>query len=126
MNVETLASPGPDSTYVDVKDVPWQPTRFPGIDWKILMEQKETGLSTVLMRWAPGARLPKHEHVAIEQTYVLEGSFADHAGVCRGRQLRLAACRQPPRRLDRRRLPHAGSLPEAQHLLRLEPVRDLC
>jgi anti-sigma factor ChrR (cupin superfamily) len=32
--------------------------------------------------WAPGARLPRHEHVAIEQTYVLEGSFADHAGVC--------------------------------------------
>ncbi len=85
MNVETLAGLGPDSTYVDVKDVPWQPTRFPGIDWKILMEQKETGLSTVLMRWAPGARLPKHEHVAIEQTYVLEGSFADHAGVSAGR-----------------------------------------
>jgi anti-sigma factor ChrR (cupin superfamily) len=40
-------------------------------------------MSTVLMRWAPGARLPHHEHVAIEQTFVLEGSFADHMGVCR-------------------------------------------
>jgi anti-sigma factor ChrR (cupin superfamily) len=30
-----------------------------------------------------GARLPQHEHVAIEQTFVLEGSFADHMGVCR-------------------------------------------
>ena len=60
MNAETLAGMVPDSTYVDVKDVPWQPTRFPGVDWKILMEQKETGLSTVLMRWAPGARLPAH------------------------------------------------------------------
>jgi hypothetical protein len=41
MNIGTLAGLGPDSTpdstYVDVKDVPWQPTRFPGIDWKILM-----------------------------------------------------------------------------------------
>ena len=82
MNVQSLAGLAPDSTYVDVASVPWQPTRFPGVEWKILMEQKETGLSTVLMRWAPGARLPAHEHVAIEQTYVLEGSFADHAGVC--------------------------------------------
>ena len=68
MNAGTLAGLVPDSTYVDVAAVPWQPTRFPGVDWKILMEQKETGLSTVLMRWAPGARLPAHEHVAIEQT----------------------------------------------------------
>jgi hypothetical protein len=75
MNAETLP---PDSTYVDVALVPWQPTRFPGIDSKILMENKTTGMSTVLMRWAPGARLPNHEHVAIEQSFVLEGSFADH------------------------------------------------
>ena len=84
MNAETLIVEKalPDSTYVDVADVPWQPTRFPGVEWKILMENKATGMSTALMRWAPGARLPLHEHVAIEQTFVLEGSFADHAGVC--------------------------------------------
>ncbi len=34
----------------------------------MLMENKATGMSTQLMRWAPGARLPNHEHVAIEQT----------------------------------------------------------
>jgi anti-sigma factor ChrR (cupin superfamily) len=33
------------------------------------MENKTTGMSTMLMRWAPGARLPRHEHVAIEQTF---------------------------------------------------------
>ena len=71
--------PSPNSTYVDVASMPWQPTRFPGIEAKILMENKATGMSTMLMRWAPGARLPQHEHVAIEQTFVLEGSFADHA-----------------------------------------------
>ena len=79
MNVETLP---PDSTYVDVAGVPWTATRFPGVEAKVLMENKATGMSTVLMRWAPGARLPRHEHVEIEQTFVLEGSFADHAGVC--------------------------------------------
>ena len=57
--------------------MPWKPTRFPGIEAKTLMEDKTTGMSTLLMRWAPGARLPLHEHVAVEQTYVLEGSFAD-------------------------------------------------
>ena len=80
MNVETLI---PASTYVEVAKMPWEATRFPGIDWKILMEDKASGMFTALMRWAPGARLPLHEHTAIEQTYVLEGSFADHDGVCR-------------------------------------------
>ena len=69
MNAETLISDAgiPDSTYVDVASVPWQPTRFPGIESKLLMENKSTGMSTWLMRWAPGSRLPQHEHVAIEQ-----------------------------------------------------------
>ncbi len=79
MNAGTMI---PDSTYVDVPSIPWQPTRFPGIEAKTLMANN-TGMSTVLMRWAPGAWLPHHEHVAMEQTFVLEGSFADHAGVCR-------------------------------------------
>jgi anti-sigma factor ChrR (cupin superfamily) len=83
MNVETMLS---GSTYVDVDKVSWAPTRFPGIEAKTLMEDKSTGMSTMLMRWAPGARLPHHEHVALEQTYVLEGSFADHDGVCRAGQ----------------------------------------
>ena len=29
---------------------------------------------------APGATLPDHEHVLIEQTYVLEGSLVDKEG----------------------------------------------
>lgn len=67
-----------DSRYVDIAGLPWTPTRFPGIDQKILMEDKERGLYTALMRWAPGSRLPMHEHVEIEQTYVLEGRLVDH------------------------------------------------
>lgn len=70
------------SRYVAVDAVPWTATRFSGIEMKTLMEDKQTGMLTVLMRWAPGARLPMHEHVRIEQTYVLQGSFADHQGVC--------------------------------------------
>ncbi len=71
------------SRYVEVAKLPWQPTRFAGIEMKILLQDEESGLLTALFRWAPGARLPLHEHVAIEQSFVLEGSFRDEQGVCR-------------------------------------------
>jgi anti-sigma factor ChrR (cupin superfamily) len=69
------------SRYVSVDDLPWVPTRFPGIDIKVLMEDKERGLLTALTRFAPGAVLPDHEHVEIEQSWVIEGSLADGEGV---------------------------------------------
>src|SRR6266853_58151 len=34
------------SRYVDVASLPWVPTRFAGVDLKVLMEDKETGLMT--------------------------------------------------------------------------------
>lgn len=68
------------SRYVDVASLPWTPTRFKGVDMKLLMEDKETGLSTALVRFAPGAALPDHEHVELEQTFVLEGSLEDQEG----------------------------------------------
>jgi anti-sigma factor ChrR (cupin superfamily) len=34
----------------------------------------------MLVRMQPGAELPDHEHVLIEQTYVLEGSLVDKEG----------------------------------------------
>ncbi len=69
------------SRYVDVEGLPWAATRFPGVDMKTLMEDKETGLMTALVRFAPGAVLPDHEHVELEQTWVLEGALEDDEGV---------------------------------------------
>lgn len=69
-----------DSRYVNVAALPWQPTLWAGIEKKVLLEDPESGLTTLLMRWAPGAELPYHEHVRIEQTYVLEGSLVDDDG----------------------------------------------
>lgn len=69
-----------DSRYVDVADLPWKPTPTPGIDMKTLLEDKETGLLTALFRWAPGTALDLHQHVEIEQTYVLEGHLVDEEG----------------------------------------------
>lgn len=71
------------SRYVDIDALPWQPTRFPGVEIKILMEDKERGLTTSLTRLAPGAVLPDHEHVEIEQSYVLQGALEDHEGVAK-------------------------------------------
>jgi anti-sigma factor ChrR (cupin superfamily) len=71
------------SRYVSVAALPWQKTPAPGIEMKILLEDKESGLLTALFRWQPGTRLPLHEHVDIEQTYVLEGRILDDEGEAR-------------------------------------------
>ena len=68
------------SRYVSVDELPWEATRFAGIYQKVLLEDRESGLKTVLMRMEPGAKLPFHEHTRIEQTYVLEGSLKDDQG----------------------------------------------
>ena len=62
----------------------WQKTRFPGCEAKTLLFDRTTGLMTALMRFAPGAVLPDHEHVNIEQTYVLDGSLVDKEGPAKG------------------------------------------
>ena len=79
------------SRYVEVDDLPWKPTPCPGIDMKILLEDRETGLLTALFRWQAGAELALHEHVEVEQTFVLEGSLVDDEGEVAGGKLRLAA-----------------------------------
>ena len=68
------------SRYVPVESLPWKPAPCPGIDMKILLEEPETGLMTALFRWQPGAELALHEHVEIEQTFVIEGSLVDDEG----------------------------------------------
>lgn len=68
------------SRFVDVEKLEWKPTQVEGIDMKILMQDKEAGLLTALFRWEPGTRLPLHEHVEVEQTYVLQGSIVDEEG----------------------------------------------
>ena len=61
-------------------EMEWQKTRFPGCEVKTLLFDKESGLVTALMKFAPGAVLPDHEHVKIEQTLVLEGKLVDKEG----------------------------------------------
>ena len=71
------------SRFVDVAALPWQKTIYPGVEAKTLLLERDSGLLTVLLRMAPGAKLPDHEHVLIEQTWVLEGSLECGEGICR-------------------------------------------
>lgn len=63
------------SRFVETAALPWTKTAYPGIEAKTLLLERSSGLLTVLMKMAPNARLPDHEHVLIEQTYVLEGTL---------------------------------------------------
>jgi len=71
------------SRFVRVAELPWEKTRFAGVEQKTLLIERETGIVTALLRFAPGAKLPDHEHVLIEQTYVLEGSLVCGEGECK-------------------------------------------
>ena len=71
------------SIYVKPQDMDWAPSQFPGIQIKVLYKNDEAGEPTCLLKWQPGARLPFHVHPEIEQSWVIEGSFSDHDGICR-------------------------------------------
>jgi anti-sigma factor ChrR (cupin superfamily) len=68
------------SRFVRTEELPWEKTRFSGVETKTLFLDKRHGLVTVLLRMAPGAILPDHEHVLVEQTYMLEGRLVDKEG----------------------------------------------
>jgi anti-sigma factor ChrR (cupin superfamily) len=72
------------SRFVEIAALPWtQSKRFPGCESKTLLVDRSSGLLTMLMRMAAGSKLPDHEHVLIEQTYVLEGSLVCGEGECK-------------------------------------------
>ena len=74
------------SVFVDAQNMRWETTRYDGVEQKTLMVEPKTGMLTALMRMAPGTQLPDHEHVKVEQTYVLEGSLMCPEGECKAGQ----------------------------------------
>jgi anti-sigma factor ChrR (cupin superfamily) len=69
----------PVSLFVNTSAVPWVERR-PGVFWKTLWEDGPH--KAILMRYEPGATIPRHRHLGDEQIYVLEGSVADDTGTC--------------------------------------------
>ena len=69
------------SVYLDVSRIAWEPTEHPGVETKTLYREP-SGRQTVLVRMAPGARLPEHRHRGVEQSFILEGTLVDDDGAC--------------------------------------------
>ena len=63
------------SRFVNVDDLPWEDAIFDGVTFKTHLIDKESGIVTAYLRMEPGASLPDHEHMLIEQTHVAEGSL---------------------------------------------------
>lgn len=69
------------SVYIEVASLPWMPAGYPGVETRMLYADA-SGRQTVLVRMAPGARLPDHRHTGVEQSFVLEGTLVDEDGAC--------------------------------------------
>jgi len=51
----------------------WRPTEDRGVSFKLLFVDRERATVTTLLRMEPGARIPRHRHLGVEQCLVLEG-----------------------------------------------------
>jgi anti-sigma factor ChrR (cupin superfamily) len=68
----TMASAA-DFLVVRAGEGKWVETEDTGVSYKLLFEDRERGTFTTLVRMEPGARMPKHRHLGVEQCLVLEG-----------------------------------------------------
>jgi anti-sigma factor ChrR (cupin superfamily) len=57
----------------------WEPFR-PGVDIYRLYGDSRKGAAAALLRYQPGASVPKHEHTGFEHIFVLSGSQSDRNG----------------------------------------------
>lgn len=53
----------------------WRPTADAGVTFKLLFVDRERSLVTTLVRMEPGARIPAHRHLGVEQCLLLEGDL---------------------------------------------------
>lgn len=58
----------------------WKATPFAGVTSKLLFFDRESGMTTSLVRMTAGSIFPSHNHAGPEHSYVLEGDvrFEDH------------------------------------------------
>lgn len=66
----------PGVTAVRSSAASWIASPIPGIEYKLLARDPEHGTRTQLVRFAPGARYPRHRHVGTEEIFLLEGSVS--------------------------------------------------
>jgi anti-sigma factor ChrR (cupin superfamily) len=63
-------------------DLPWQRFRT-GVEVHWLREAEASGPSAAVLRYAPGAGVPRHRHDGEENIYVISGAQQDERGVYR-------------------------------------------
>lgn len=66
---------------IDHNVLPWVGSPTPGVMRRLLeREGDEVARATSVVRYAPGARFPRHEHALGEEIFVLDGVFSDESG----------------------------------------------
>jgi anti-sigma factor ChrR (cupin superfamily) len=68
------AHSAPPAINVRLGEIEWEPMAE-GVLYKPLFYDREKQLVTTLVRMLPGASVPRHRHLGIEQCLVLEGDF---------------------------------------------------
>ena len=67
---------------LQTNDMPWMPSDFPGVEEKVLecVIDPRKGRETLLMKFAPGASLPRETLKQRVDIFVMEGSCSDGIG----------------------------------------------
>lgn len=60
-------------------ELPWKPFR-PGVEIYRLYGDGQGGAAAALLRYQPGASVPRHDHVGFEHIFVISGSQTDQNG----------------------------------------------
>ncbi len=92
--VKLRQAPGRERRHVALRtdQMPWTPSRRPGVDAKPLHVQSEFPDATYLERWAPGAKPGVLLQPAGAEIFLLEGELSDESGAyAPGSWLRLPA-----------------------------------
>lgn len=69
------AGPGAGFFILRAGEGEWVETGDEGVSYKLLFADRERGTVTTLVRMRPGARIPAHRHLGVEQCLVLEGDL---------------------------------------------------
>jgi anti-sigma factor ChrR (cupin superfamily) len=73
---ESISPPAPPpGIQFHTADAPWLPAPTPGARFKLLSAGPHQGYIMMLIELAPGGGYPEHEHVGVEDMYVLTGDL---------------------------------------------------
>jgi len=70
----SAAAGNPLTTIADSESIPWVELSE-GIEMKMLRRGEETGVYTLMNRFAPGIDIPKHRHVGAVHAYTIQGRW---------------------------------------------------